>query len=75
MTVFFRLHFGGVSGGRNAGFDRLMAIVLEIVNSPIFGKNPLKSEAKSFDGLWVRKRPSSGGNILLKSTCYDQKKQ
>jgi hypothetical protein len=44
----------------------------ELPESP---QNPLKSKAKSFDGLRVGKRPSIEGNMLVKSESYGQKEQ
>jgi hypothetical protein len=46
-TVFFCLPKRPVGRMKNVKFGRLIPIALEVVISPIFGKNPLKSEAKN----------------------------
>ena len=75
LTVFFCPPESAEANAQSATFDRLTSIILEIVNYLNPRKNPLKSKAKSFDGLRVGKRPSIEGNMLVKSKHYDQKKQ
>lgn len=75
LTVFFCPPESAEANAQSATFDRLTSIVLEIVNYLNPRKNPLKSKAKSFDGLRVGKRPSIEGNMLVKSERYDQKEQ